>query len=61
MDMIESVAGIYILFHFVDIYNVYILYKHNCVRVGEKPKCLKGFRLEVIGTLLSRSMSRHMC
>ena len=60
MDMIEIVAGIgsgscFILWILLLIMRIYILYKHNCVRVGEKPKCLKGFRLEVIGSLLSMS------
>ena len=49
-----------IFFQFLDVSvnNAYILYRHNCVRVGSKAMPLKGFRLELIYSLLGVPRTR---
>ena len=49
-----------IFFQFLDVSvnNAYILYRHNCVRVGSKAMPLKGFRLELIHSLLGVPRTR---
>ena len=64
-----------LFFHLFDLVigNSYILYKHECNRVGARPVASKDFRVELIHSLLSlsrrkycsgygsRSLDTHLC